>query len=72
MSDNFKLLYQHENQSVRLFAQTVYDLRNSQGSYSRMYRNIGEFTEDELNELIDILSQQNFKDNVDVVLYLEG
>lgn len=72
MSDNFKLLYQHENQSVQLFAHTVYDLRNSQGFYSRMYFNISEFTEDKLNDLIDILSQQDFKDRIDVILYLEG
>ena len=56
-----------------LFLQTVNTLKSSQGFYSRISAQIDEWTEDErarAEKQFNSLPQ--FKDSVDVVLYLEG
>ena len=63
---------QHENQSVRLYIQTIYDLRNSQGFYSRIYDALCDTDKDTLDELIKVLCKEDFKDTLDVVMWLEG
>lgn len=40
----------------------------SQGFYGRLYEAI---MEDETNEIIDTLVEQNFKDTLDMVLFIE-
>lgn len=72
MNENVKKLMQHENQSVRLYIQTIYDLRNSQGFYSRIYDALCDTDKDTLDELIKVLCKEDFKDTLDVVMWLEG
>ena len=72
MNENIKKLMQHENQSVRLYIQTIYDLRNSQGFYSRIYDALCDTDKDTLDELIKVLCKEDFKDTLDVVMWLEG
>ena len=57
-----------------LFMDTVKSLRCSQGFYSRIAAQIDAMDELELQELEDNLNSlpQQFKDAVDVVMYLEG
>ena len=72
MNENVKKLMQHENQSVRLYIQTIYDLRNSQGFYSRIYDALCDTDKDTIDELIKVLCKEDFKDTLDVVMWLEG
>lgn len=72
MNENVKKLMQHENKSVRLYIQTIYDLKNSQGFYSRIYDALCDTDEDSLDELIKVLCKEDFKDTLDVVMWLEG
>lgn len=57
-----------------LFMDTVKSLRYSQGFYSRIASQIDEMDELELQELEENLNslEVQFKDTVDVVMYLEG
>lgn len=57
-----------------LFIDTVRSLRYSQGFYSRIAAQIDEMDEFELQELEENLNSLDvqFKDAVDVVMYLEG
>ena len=72
MNENVKKLMQHENKSVRLYIQTIYDLRSSQGFYSRIYDALCDTDKDTLDELIKVLCKEDFKDTLDVVMWLEG
>ena len=72
MNENVKKLMQHENQSVRLYIQTIYDLRNSQGFYSRIYDALCDTDKDTIDELIKVLCKEDFKDTLDVIMWLEG
>ena len=72
MNENVKKLMQHENKSVRLYIQTIYDLRNSQGFYSRIYGALCDTDKDTIDELIKVLCKEDFKDTLDVVMWLEG
>lgn len=56
----------------RLFASTIVDLMNSQGFYGRLYRAVNELSENGYETLYKQLAQQNFKNSVDVVLWLES
>lgn len=52
---------------------TVYNLRNSQGFYSRLWRNLCSIDMSTLSCYIDdINSTDKFNDMVDVILFLEG
>ena len=57
-----------------LFMDTVKSLRCSQGFYSRIAAQIDAMDELELQELEENLNSLNvqFKDAVDIVMYLEG
>ena len=72
MNENVKKLMQHENKSVRLYIQTIYDFRNSQGFYSRIYDALCDTDESTIDELIKVLCKEDFKDTLDVVMWLEG
>ena len=56
-------------QNYELFYNTIKSLSYSQGSYGRMLREIDNLSEHDLNELITQLP--DFKDEVDVVLFIE-
>lgn len=69
---NIQRLAATSEKSHRLFASTIVDLMNSQGFYGRLYRAVNELQEDGYETLYNQLAQQNFKDSVDVVLWLES
>lgn len=69
---NIQKLANAKNQNRRLFADTVNTLRNSQGFYSRLYQTINQLSDEAYQELTRLLDKQNFKDSVDVVLWLEA
>lgn len=52
--------------------ETFRQLARSQGHYGRLLGAIENMTEDEYRELFDILESKNFKDPVDLILYVEG
>ena len=56
-------------QNYELFYNTIKSLSYSQGSYGRILRDIDALSEHDLNELITQLP--DFKDAVDVVLFIE-
>ena len=60
MNENVKKLMQHENQNVRLYIQTIYDLRNSQGFYSRIYDALCDTDKSTIDELIKVLCKEDF------------
>lgn len=47
--------------------ETIKSLANSQGFYTRLYQ----FLKEESGEYLDMLEKQNFKDPIDLILYLE-
>ncbi|MBP5780258.1 MAG: hypothetical protein J6X34_03365 [Clostridia bacterium] len=69
---NLQRLATAENNNQRLFAETINTLRNSQGFYSRLYQTVNQLSEEGYRDLTALLDQQNFKDSVDVVLWLEA
>ena len=50
----------------------IKSLANSQGLYSRLYRDLMELDEDEYDEVMTELESQNFKDGVDLVMFIES
>lgn len=52
--------------------ETFRQLARSQGHYGRLLGAIENMEEDDYRELFDILEAQNFKDPVDLILYVEG
>lgn len=47
-------------------------LASSQGFYGRLYRDLMELDEDEYEQVMLELESQNFKDEVDLVMFIEG
>lgn len=70
-ADNMQQLFSHENKNVKLFASTVTDLMLSQGFYGRLQREIIEMSQEDLDKLINTLCEQDFKNTLDVILWLE-
>lgn len=68
---NIQRLAQDGNRNHRLFAATIVDLMNSQGFYSRLYRAVNELNDEGYNKLFSQLNEQNFKDSLDVIFWLE-
>ena len=52
--------------------ETFRQLARSQGMYGRLLVAIEDMPEDDYREFFDILESQNFRDPVDLILYLEG
>ena len=69
--NNIQKLATNGNKNHRIFAATVVDLMNSQGFYGRLYRSVNEMDSDRYEQLYDLIGQQDFKDPLDVVLWLE-
>lgn len=71
--NNIQNLAANGNKNHRIFAATVVDLMNSQGFYGRLYRSVNEMDMDgdRYEQLYDLIGQQDFKDPLDVVLWLE-
>jgi hypothetical protein len=68
---NIQKLAAEGNKNHRILAATVVDLMNSQGLYGRLYRSINELDDDRYEQFFELISKQNFKDSLDVVLWLE-
>lgn len=62
-----------EKTNFELLLETVKTLSGSQGFYSRLQRTINEWTPEEFEEAKKYFNnlEQKFKDNLDVVLFLE-
>lgn len=65
-------LRESKNRSERVFADTVYSLAQSQGFYGRLIKDIESMEEHAFKALRKKLSEQNFNDPIDVVLWLES
>lgn len=55
--------------------ETIRQLAHSQGSYSRFYRDLCKMRDNEperFDEAMTMLEEKNFKDTVDLVMYLES
>ena len=52
--------------------ETIKSLAGSQGFYGRLYRDLMELDEDEYDEVMTELESQNFKDGVDLVMFIES
>lgn len=52
--------------------ETIKSLASSQGLYGRLYRDLMELDEDEYDEVMTELESQNFKDGVDLVMFIES
>ena len=50
----------------------IKSLASSQGLYGRLYRDLMELDEDEYDEVMTKLESQNFKDGVDLVMFIES
>ena len=68
---NIQKLAAEGNKNHRIFVATVVDLMNSQGFYGRLYRSINEMDDDRYEQFFELISEQNFKDSLDVVFWLE-
>lgn len=51
---------------------TIKDLAKSQGLYGRLLSDLQNMPQDLYNTMMENLEAQNFKDSVDLVLYIEG
>ena len=50
----------------------IKSLASSQGLYGRLYRDLMELDEDEYEQVMLELESQNFKDEVDLVMFIKG
>lgn len=50
---------------------TIKSLAGSQGLYSRLYSNLMELTQKNRNKVLQELENKNFKDAVDLVMFIE-
>jgi hypothetical protein len=57
--------------SFDMFMTVVKKLAGSQGLYSRMLKQINSMTEDELDNLRERINQVTFKNEIDVIMFVE-
>lgn len=53
------------------FMKLINSLANSQGFYSRLKRHIDSYNNEQRRELRQFIERQDFKDDLDVVMFLE-
>jgi hypothetical protein len=58
--------------SFDMFMTVVKKLAGSQGLYSRMLKQINSMTEDELDNLRERINQVTFKNEIDVIMFVES
>ena len=68
---NIQKLLNSKNKSKQIFASTIQDFSNSQGFYSRLYRDINEMCKENFAELGKVISKQKFESTLDVIFWLE-
>lgn len=69
--NNIQKLAAEGSKSHLIFAATVIDLMHSQGFYGRLYRSVNEMDDGRYEQLYDLIDKQDFRDPLDVVLWLE-
>ena len=69
---NIEKLLKEKDKNCSMFAETILTFMKSQGFYGHLYEGINAFDNNLFNTLVDTLKKQNFKDIVDVVLWLES
>lgn len=69
MSNMQKLSNGNSNQ--QLFANTITTFMSSQGLYNRLFNAINNLDDNGYNQLCEAINQQNFKDTLDVVFWIE-
>ena len=52
--------------------ETIKSLASSQGFYGRLYRELMELNEDDYNKVMMELENQNFKDGLDLIMFIES
>ena len=57
--------------SWELFTKTIKDLSTAQGFYSRLQKQLDEMSPDELERAKELINKEDFKDSIDVILFLE-
>ena len=68
---NIDKLLNSKNKNQRIFASAIMDLKDSQGFYSRLFRDINLMEQDTFSLFRKDLLKQNFNDTLDVVFWLE-
>jgi len=68
---NIDKLLNSKNKNQRIFASAIMDLKDSQGFYSRLFRDINLMEQDSFSLFRKDLLKQNFNDTLDVVFWLE-
>ena len=68
---NINKLLNSKNKNQRIFASAILDLKNSQGFYSRLLRDINLMEQETFSLFRKNLLKQNFNNSLDVVLWLE-
>ena len=68
---NINKLLNSKNKNQRIFASAILDLKNSQGFYSRLLRDINLMEQETFSLFRKNLLKQNFNNTLDVVLWLE-
>ena len=69
--NNIQKLAAEGSKNHRIFAATVIDLMHSQGFYGGLYRSVNEMDNSRYEQLYELIGKQDFKDPLDVVLWLE-
>ena len=69
--NNIQKLAAEGSKNHRIFATTVIGLMHSQGFYGRLYRSVNEMDNSRYEQLYELIGKQDFKDPLDVVLWLE-
>lgn len=71
---NTKNIKQHRSYKMKRdeILETIRSLAQSQGSYGRLLQDLENMPKELYNTVMADLEAQNFKDAVDLVLYIEG
>jgi hypothetical protein len=57
---------------IEQIIEVIKDLAKSQGFYGRLLNDIENMSDGEFAYFKEVLEEQNFKDAVDLIIYLEG
>ena len=68
---NLEKMKKDGNKNHYMFARTIEDLSTSQGRYSRLFNAVNNLSEDGYTTLFNQIKDTNFRDPVDVILWLE-
>ena len=55
----------------KIFATSIETLAQGQGFYGRIITNLNKMTEEELTKTREVINEQNLKETIDVIFWLE-